>query len=821
MEKGIVLPLFGEAEQNWPQGLRAVLYLIGLLWMFLGVAIVADIFMAAIEKVTSAKRRVFNKAKGEWYTYTVWNGTIANLSLMALGSSAPEILLNVVEIVGGGFVAGKLGPSTVVGSAAFNLFVISAVCVMSIEGGEVRVINDLQVFTVTAISSVFAYLWLLFIVQGPQSPDGIEVWEGVLTFLWFPVLLVVAFLADKGYLSKGGSEAKQQLKKINLLEAATKDFSALDREIRQKYGENLTPDEVAQIMDSQYGGQNSRAAYRIGAIRSIVGGKRVHLRSEQKKNDIAVKPAPEEKEEDKTYIEFLSDHYTVGEAGGQIELAVRRRGGPERGTVKVQYKTVEGDAKSGTDFEATTGELVFPSNFAGETKIIAVKIVNDRETEKDECFYVELESPKCDDPKVACALGPASRSTVKIVDDDLPGELKFEVSSIVEKENPKDWTILLKVLRVNGTSGQVSCKYRTEDDTALKGVDYEETSGELIFADGQSNATIEINIKSNGRYDDSDLFRVILEEAEGGVKFVADTDGGESQGICMIKITPDQAAKDRVDHAMKLMKSKMNKAEVGHANYKAQFIDAIMVNGGGGEEGEEVDKPNAKDWIMHIITLPWKFLFAFIPPTDYAGGWLCFVVALIMIGAVTVVIGDLAGLLGCVIGIPDGITAVTLVALGTSLPDTFASRTAAIQDEYADNSIGNVTGSNSVNVFLGIGLPWMMAAIYWNGKGGWAIDRLSLYHGEQIVADYPDGDIFVVLGGSLGFSVAVFSVLAICCLLLFVARRFTPSIGGELGGPAGPKYATAGVMVGMWVVFLIAYIAVVMGELTDCDKAAP
>lgn len=40
------------------------------------------------------------------------------------------------------------------------------------------------------------------------------------------------------------------------------------------------------------------------------------------------------------------------------------------------------------------------------------------------------------------------------------------------------------------------------------------------------------------------------------------------------------------------------------------------------------------------------------------------------------------------------------VALGTSLPDTFASKAAAEQDPYADASIGNVTGSNSVNVCL-------------------------------------------------------------------------------------------------------------------------
>ena len=37
-------------------------------------------------------------------------------------------------------------------------------------------------------------------------------------------------------------------------------------------------------------------------------------------------------------------------------------------------------------------------------------------------------------------------------------------------------------------------------------------------------------------------------------------------------------------------------------------------------------------------------------------------------------------------------TGITIIALGTSLPDTFASRTAARQDEYADAAIGNVTG---------------------------------------------------------------------------------------------------------------------------------
>jgi len=47
-----------------------------------------------------------------------------------------------------------------------------------------------------------------------------------------------------------------------------------------------------------------------------------------------------------------------------------------------------------------------------------------------------------------------------------------------------------------------------------------------------------------------------------------------------------------------------------------------------------------------------------------------------------------------------------------SISDTFASKVAAVQDEFADASVGNVTGSNAVNVFLGIGIAWTIAAIY-------------------------------------------------------------------------------------------------------------
>ena len=84
---------------------------------------------------------------------------MANLSLLALGTSAPEILLSVIEILGKGFKAGDLGPGTIVGSAAFNLFIISAICILSIPPGEVRRVANVKVFAVTAFSGCFFVLY--------------------------------------------------------------------------------------------------------------------------------------------------------------------------------------------------------------------------------------------------------------------------------------------------------------------------------------------------------------------------------------------------------------------------------------------------------------------------------------------------------------------------------------------------------------------------------------------------------------------------------------------------------------------------------------
>ena len=80
-----------------------------------------------------------------------------------------------------------MGPGTIVGSAAFNLMCISAVCIVAIPGVESRKIKGkisfffliviinlifiiefigLRVFAITAVFSIVAYLWLIFVLVG-------------------------------------------------------------------------------------------------------------------------------------------------------------------------------------------------------------------------------------------------------------------------------------------------------------------------------------------------------------------------------------------------------------------------------------------------------------------------------------------------------------------------------------------------------------------------------------------------------------------------------------------------------------------------------
>lgn len=149
---------------------------------------------------------------------------------------------------GEGLYAGALGPSTIVGSAAFNLLVIIAVCVYAIDVGTKKVEQTkvsrlhtpqaatllsvcpgtpppppwLQVYMLTASCSVLSYVWLLIILI-VITPDIVTVGEAVATFVFFFILLVAAYVADKDCFRGGKKVAPMAQASSSSLTASDED----------------------------------------------------------------------------------------------------------------------------------------------------------------------------------------------------------------------------------------------------------------------------------------------------------------------------------------------------------------------------------------------------------------------------------------------------------------------------------------------------------------------------------------------------------------------------------------------------------------------
>ncbi|XP_017479909.1 PREDICTED: sodium/calcium exchanger 3-like [Rhagoletis zephyria] len=828
---GLLLPVW-EPTTNLALGdiiARGVVYFVLLVYMFVGVSIIADKFMAAIEVITSQERTITIKkpnAEPQVISVRVWNETVSNLTLMALGSSAPEILLSIIEVIAQDWHAGDLGPSTIVGSAAFNMFVIIAICVWSVD--DYKKIKHLRVFFVTMIWSVFAYIWLCFILTW-SSRGVIDIWEGTVTFLMFPATVLTAYIADRRlliykYLSKKyrmnkhgvivgaeGEDVELATAKMNHVndngfkvfeetdeeakefEEHRREYISVLREIRKKNpSASMAEIEVLARNEIMNRGPKSRAFYRLQATKKLTGGNILSKRRVERVED-EVKTS--KKDENLIKIFFNPGHYTVMENVGQFAVTVTREGDLSH-SVCVDFKTEDGTAEAGSDYEAVEGTLIFRSGEAH--KQVLINVIDDDVFEEDEHFYVLLSNPSNmvkNLPKLQ--LSTPAVATVMILDDDHSGVFSFADGQYEIAESSGEYQ--LKVCRFSGARGRVVLPYKTIEGTARDGTEFEMTSGQILFDDNETSQYIPIHIIDNESYEKDATFYVELgepireedlnnEAADTEAQTLTSSDeiallGKPKLGElykCAVRIKESKEFKNMVD---KLISKANTSIMMGSGSWKEQFIEAITVSAGDEEDddGEEADRvPSCSDYVMHFFTLFWKLLFAFVPPTDYMNGWLCFITSIVVIGAITAVIGDLASHFGCTSGIKDSVTAISFVALGTSVPDTFASKVAAQNDKYADSSIGNVTGSNAVNVFLGIGIAWTLAAI------------VRWTRGEQFTID----------PGSLTYSVTLFCICAfICCAVLLFRRR--RRLGGELGGPLRSRLATTILFVCLWFFYLI------------------
>ncbi|RWS29338.1 sodium/calcium exchanger 3-like protein [Leptotrombidium deliense] len=733
------------------------------------------------------------------------------------------------------FKAGKLGPGTIVGSAAFNLLVISAVCVVSIPKNESKRINGISVFVITASFSVFAYFWL-FLILTKISPDIVEIWEAFLTLFFFVILVVIAYIADKNFFRRTDAKADTEMDSFNgkifaarqilVLGAFVSTIGAVQKffpkgkltkknlarfvkEVR-RVDPSITEEDAA-CLAATYLFENehhSRLFYRVSACRALTGSKTPfphlndhlqhvydHLKSgdgsalqvDGGKEQFITKEAEKAYDEDIAVVQFSAPTAVVLENVGTVEIVLERFGKMDN-TFDCIVETLDRTAKSDKDYKPLKERVTFGPN---ETeKNLQVEIIDDNNWNPDNVFLVKLSLPEVEsedgEARKDVHKGRICMMTVTIIDDDNPGIIAFGQRLITVEENAGK--VVIPILREQGADGEVLVKWKTIDGTAKNGVDFQGGEGEVLFEHGVIREEIEIPIVND--YDEfkDEYFEVSLISASNNAKI------GKNNHL-MVTVTNDDDYNAIMGRLMKKVRKDRKGFHIHRDKWVEQFKAAMVVPGsdsGEGEGEEGVSQPTALDYVLHVFSFGWKILFAFVPPTSIWGGYLTFFVSLVVIGFITCIVGDTAEAFGCLIGLKDEVTAITLVALGTSLPDTFASRTAARMERYADNAIGNITGSNSVNVFLGLGLPWFIAAIVWHVRG----------------------EPFEVKAGTLGFNVGLYTGLSLIAIAILMARRSMSFFGkGELGGPPSKSKATAIFLVFLWFVYIIISSLQVYGKI--------
>ncbi|MCL5097164.1 MAG: hypothetical protein M1608_06500, partial [Candidatus Omnitrophica bacterium] len=149
----------------------------------------------------------------------------------------------------------------------------------------------------------------------------------------------------------------------------------------------------------------------------------------------------------------------------------------------------DGTAIAGMDYLGVTNTLTFPE---GETLLVVpVPIINDNIVEPNETVNLALLNPTG-----GAELGPQPTADLIIVDND--SSIGFSSPSFSVSENIATGNATINVVRRGATNESVTVDYATIfGGTATAGQDYLDTSGQLVFAPGETTKSFTVSIKDD------------------------------------------------------------------------------------------------------------------------------------------------------------------------------------------------------------------------------------------------------------------------------------------------------------------------------------
>jgi hypothetical protein len=209
-------------------------------------------------------------------------------------------------------------------------------------------------------------------------------------------------------------------------------------------------------------------------------------------------------------LQFSKADYSVDEDGGSVKITVTRKDGSS-GAVSVEFSTVDGSAKAGKDYIGTSSITLSWGDGDDSNRTLNISILDDNIIEGDETFSMTLTNATG-----GAAIGDPDTTVVTIVDDEgsKPGTLQFSKAAYEIGEN--GGSVVITVIRVDGSDGAASVKVVTGNGTAKKNKDYEKTTETLKWNDGYGGTkTFNVNILDDAKVEGDETFKLKLKKAKG------------------------------------------------------------------------------------------------------------------------------------------------------------------------------------------------------------------------------------------------------------------------------------------------------------------
>lgn len=126
------------------------------------------------------------------------------------------------------------------------------------------------------------------------------------------------------------------------------------------------------------------------------------------------------------------------------------------------------------------------------------------------------------------------------------------------------------------------------------------------------------------------------------------------------------------------------------------------------EEGLEKEEKK-KNILAHLLSYIDKVLDSIFPSSKYY--FAVFLVSIFVIMGLSWVLVESAVAISIALNIPAVIIGLTVLAIGTSVPDFISSLIVAKQGR-GGMAISNAIGSNIFNILIGLGLPWLLLLVF-------------------------------------------------------------------------------------------------------------